>query len=108
VRILSIYLADAHGGKKVRRDFANLQAELASRGIAVEWRVIDSTQIRDTHDRWVIGDASARNVPNVNAIISGQHSELNLSTQRDGLAGLFEGYWNDAQPIESVWRPDET
>lgn len=103
VRILSIYLPDAHGGKKVRRDFGNLKAELAVRGVAVEWRVIDSTQIRDTHDRWVVGDASARNIPNVNAIISGQHSELNMSSQRDELAALFEGYWNNARPIETVW-----
>ncbi len=106
VRILSIYLPDVHGGKRVRRDFANLQSELAARGVKLEWHVIDSTKIRDTHDRWVIGDESARNVPNVNAIISGQHSELNLSSQREELARLFDGYWTDSVPIESVWHPE--
>lgn len=104
-RILSIYLPEVHGGKRVRRDFANLRSELTARGVTMEWRVIDSTKIRDTHDRWVIGDNSARNVPNVNAIISGQHSELNLSSQRDELALLFDAYWTDAAPIESVWQP---
>jgi hypothetical protein len=106
VRILSIYLPDVHGGKRVRRDFTNLQSELAARSVQMEWRVIDSTRIRNTHDRWVIGDESARNVPNVNAIISGQHSELNVSSQRDELAQLFEEYWDQATRIENVWQPE--
>jgi hypothetical protein len=72
----------------------------------VEWRVIDSTKIRDTHDRWIIGDESARNVPNVNAIISGQHSELNLSSQRDEISQLFEAYWAESNPIDNLWRPN--
>jgi hypothetical protein len=37
VRILSIYIEDLHGNKKVRRDFANLRTELAARGVAFEW-----------------------------------------------------------------------
>lgn len=103
VRILSLYLTDAHAGRKVKRDYDNLKTEFASRGVVLEWRAIDSRLIRDTHDRWVLGDATARNIPNVNAILSGQHSELNQSQQNEELARLFEGYWTQAQPIEDVW-----
>ncbi|MEV7826394.1 hypothetical protein [Microbacterium enclense] len=103
VRILSLYLADAHAGRKVKRDYDDLKTEFAARGVVLEWKVIDSRLIRDTHDRWVIGDATARNIPNVNAIFSGQHSELNQSHQNDELARLFEGYWAQAKPIEDAW-----
>jgi len=103
VRILSLYIDELHAGKKVRRDFVNLQTEFAARGVKLEWRVIASTLVRDTHDRWVIGDATARNVPNVNAIMSGQNSELNESSQHAVLAGVFDAYWTDARPIEDVW-----
>lgn len=105
VRILSLYMSDAHGGRKVKRDFGNLQTELTNRGVDLQWRVIDSSLIRDTHDRWIISDDTARNVPNVNAIFSGQHSELNVSGQRDELLGLFNGYWEAAQPVQEVWNP---
>lgn len=105
VRILSLYMQDPHAGKKSKRDYGNLKAELAARGVSLEWRVIDSTLIRDTHDRWVIGDKTARNIPNVNAIFSGQHSELNLSTQHEELAAVFQGYWDQSKPIEEAWVP---
>lgn len=87
----------------MKRDYGNLVAEFKSRGIDFEWRVIDSTLIRDTHDRWVITDTSARNIPNVNAIFSGQHSELNRSEQRDELQELFDNYWDEATEIRSLW-----
>lgn len=104
VSILSLYMEDYHSGRKVRRDYGNLKAELANRGVSLEWRVIDSKLVRDTHDRWVLTDSSARNIPNVNAIFSGQHSELNVSSQRDELASLFDGYWAVAVDIELVWE----
>lgn len=103
VRILSLYLSDIHSGRKVKRDFGNLRVELANRGVDLQWRVIDSSLIKDTHDRWVISDDLARNIPNVNAILSGQHSELNLSTQRAELSGIFDDYWGKSNPIDSIW-----
>lgn len=103
VRILSLYLEDYHSGRKVKRDFGNLVAEFGNRGVDLEWRVIDSKLIRDTHDRWVISETSARNIPNVNAIFSGQHSELNRSDQRVELAKVFDEYWSQAVDIATVW-----
>lgn len=103
VRILSLYLDEYHSGRRVKRDYGNLVTEFKARGIDFEWRVIDSKLIRDTHDRWVITDTTARNIPNVNAILSGQHSELNRSDQRDELEGLFDSYWGEASEIRSLW-----
>lgn len=98
VRILSLRLPE-HEGKRAQRQYRDLRAELAGRSVTLEWRTIDHTKIRDTHDRWIVGADSARNVPNVNAINTGQHSELNVSGQREELARLFDAYWQDAVPF---------
>lgn len=82
------------------KQYRDLRAELAGRSVDLQWRVIDSTQIRDTHDRWVIGADTARNVPNVNAIYTGQHSEMHASPSRAELSGLFDGYWAGAAPFD--------
>lgn len=99
VRILSLRMPE-HDGKRALRQYRDLRTELAGRSVALEWRTIDHTKIRDTHDRWIIGAESARNVPNVNAIYTGQHSELNASGQREDLASLFDTYWQDAVPFD--------
>jgi hypothetical protein len=99
VRVLSLRMED-HEGRRVLRRYRDLRAELAGRSVDLSWRTIDSKKIRDTHDRWIIGADSARNVPNVGAIYTGQHSELNLSAQRAELSRLYDGYWADAEPFD--------
>jgi hypothetical protein len=99
VRILSLRLAD-HDGKRTLRQYRDLRSELAGRAVDLSWRTIDSTKIRDTHDRWVISADTARNVPNVNAIYTGQHSEMHASPQRAELSRLYDGYWADAVPFD--------
>lgn len=98
VRILSLRLKDHEGNRTIKK-YRDLRAELATRSVDLSWRVIDSTKIRDTHDRWVLGATTARNVPNVGAIYTGQHSEMHASPQRDELSRLFNGYWAEAAPF---------
>jgi hypothetical protein len=92
VRIISLKLND-HEGKRVSRDYRDLRREFVSRSVDLEWRTIDSAMIRDTHDRWIIGNSEAWNVPNVGAIYSGQHSEINESEHAADLQKIFDGYW---------------
>ncbi len=98
IRILSLELKD-NLTKAAREEYERLCKELSRKGISLEWRIIDSSKIRDTHDRWIIAANGAWNVPNVNAIHSGQRSELNRSTNRDEVETAFLGYWNQASPI---------
>lgn len=98
VRIISLQLSD-NSGKSAIRDYQNLRTELKGRSVDMEWRFIDSTAIRDTHDRWIIGSETAWNVPNVNAIFSGQHSELCRSDQHAELGILFNRYWLVAHSV---------
>lgn len=96
VRLLSLELPD-NSGKKARRDYKDIKAELQGRSIKFEWRTIDSTEVKRTHDRWIIGDNSAWNMPNVNSIYSGQHSEMHKSANGEELRKLFDQYWAKAK-----------
>jgi hypothetical protein len=98
VRILSLEL-DGNSGKAPRRAYHELQAELKNRGIILEWRFIDSKDVRGTHDRWLISQSKARNIPDVGTILAGNHSELNLSGQHLELKGIFEAYWSLGRPV---------
>jgi hypothetical protein len=99
IRILSLRLDD-NSGRNARRAYRDLREELLGRDIALEWRFVDSTTIRPTHDRWIIGRNVARNVPDVGSVLAGKHSELNLSEQGDALRRLFVRYWELAAPME--------
>lgn len=100
VRVLSLRLPE-HEGTRAARSYRALGNEFKNRGVALEWRTIDSSKVKQTHDRWIIGADSARNVPNVGAIYSGQHSELNRSDQCDELSRVFVAYWKEATPFSS-------
>jgi hypothetical protein len=107
VRVLSLLLVE-HDGRRARTAYRDLRAELLHRGIAFEWRTIDSTLVKDTHDRWILGRSTARNVPNVNAIFSGQHSEFTTSDHGDTLRALFHRYWEEATPIHGGTSKDSS
>ncbi len=100
IRVLSLALPD-NTTKRGVKDYKRLQTELGGRSIKFEWRVIDSRKVKVTHDRWVIGQGTARNIPNLNAILSGQHSEINRSDQQQELKKLFEAYWREGVSIDA-------
>jgi len=101
VRILSLHNSDIVTRKTLRL-YTSLVQELGSKGIKVEWRVVDSRLVRDTHDRWVISASSAWNVPNANAILSGQNSEIVRSESVGQLLQLFLGYWEKATHVLDI------
>ncbi|MEO5949654.1 MAG: hypothetical protein ABIP74_04580 [Candidatus Saccharimonas sp.] len=99
VHILSIAMPTSLG-RKAKMKYHNLQLELHGRGIGFEWRFIDSALIRDTHDRWIVGQSVAWNVPDVNTLLSGNHSEIARSTNHDKLKLLFDVYWERATQMD--------
>jgi len=101
IRVLSLVLHE-NSNARTLREYLNLKRELAAKGIAFDWRVIASAEIRDTHDRWILGIGSARNVPNLNAILSGQRSELNASPNNRSIEAAFLEYWERSLDLESA------
>lgn len=94
VKILSLDLGEVNLNSLAKKDYKRLQIELANKGIKLLWHTVDSKLIRDAHDRWIIGgNGYARNVPNVNAINSGQKSELYLTDNYIEVLDTFNKYW---------------
>lgn len=100
IRILSLQLPD-NSTPKIRKSYQSLKAELAYRGISLEWRYIESTMVRDTHDRWIIGSNSAYNVPDVGTIMSGNKSEMSASDNAMRLNEDFSAYWDEGVEVGS-------
>lgn len=98
IRVLSLRLPDNSSSKAVRA-YRALKIELANRGIAFEWRFVDSAIVRDSHDRWIIGSDSAYNVPDVGTVMSGNKSEMSASKSAERLNADFEGYWSQGQEV---------
>jgi hypothetical protein len=97
VRVISLALSE-NETRKAKRAYRDLARELGGRGIEFEWRFIESIQVRDTHDRWIITQGRSWNVPNLNAILSGQRSEILASGNTSELRGVFEEVWEKAAP----------
>lgn len=98
IHILSLRLED-NLNPAAKNEYNRLRQELTRKGISLEWRVIEDKNIKDTHDRWIIGENYARNVPNINAIHSGQRAELNLSNNYDEVLKAFLSYWDISTPV---------
>ncbi|MCG2798705.1 MAG: hypothetical protein L6367_09220 [Cellulomonas sp.] len=92
VRILS---GDAENVLSPRsmRDYDRFRAEMATRGIAVEWRIDDRTT-RDWHDRWIADDENKWNVPPINTLLKNDYSEISPATERPPL----EEWWARSTP----------
>jgi len=92
VRVLSVALSESQT-RKANRAYRDMRRELSSRGVNFEWRFVESALVRDTHDRWIIAKDEVWNVPNLNAILSGQHSELVKSSNAAELQEMFNRLW---------------
>lgn len=92
VRIIS---GDAENvvSAKSMKDYERFQAEMVTKGVAVEWR-IDSKVTRDWHDRWVADDKTVWNVPPINTLLKNDYSEISPASERPPLAE----WWGRSSP----------
>lgn len=97
VRVVSLALEE-NQTRRAKRAYRDLAREMQTRGISFEWRFIDSRDLRDTHDRWIITAGRAWNTPNLNAILSGQRSEIVSSGNAGELITVFDEIWDKAAP----------
>ena len=76
---------------KSYRDYLRFQEEMATKDIAVEWRV-DGT--REWHDRWLVDSSKVYNVPPVNSLFANQYSEILASDERPPV----DEWWKRSTP----------
>jgi hypothetical protein len=100
IHVLSLDLGEANLNTEAKKSYQRFKREMLNKGIEVLWRVIDSKLLRDTHDRWIMDNKKyLRNVPNVNAISSGQRSEMSKSENYSDVYPAFNNYWSKATDV---------
>lgn len=91
----TILSSDEHCTSAALTDFQRLKAELANRGVRLRWFLRAKADLRREHDRWIVADNLAYNIPPVRSLFKGQLSELNRTENVDMLrqrfAELLEG-----------------
>ncbi len=98
IKILSLGLNE-HVTIRAVREYKDLKKELFNKGMTLEWLKIDNTLIRDTHDRWILSDKMAWNLPDVNTIMSGNRSDINKSGSNKEMEVAFLDYLKHAEEI---------
>lgn len=87
IRILSGTAQNVLTPKSIR-DFQRFQTEMQGKGVASEWRA--DAAAADWHDRWLVDDAGAWNMPPVNNLFKNDYSEMLPTESRPPV----ETWWN--------------
>jgi hypothetical protein len=77
-----------------RRDFKRFAKEMKHRGIKAEWRVVSAEKMH-WHDRFILGERQAWNVPPFNTLYKGDYSEASRTPSRPP----FDRWWSDGTPL---------
>ncbi len=85
--------------KSTTKEYRRLKEELAHKGIELKWLVINSTKIRDSHDRWILTEQAGWNLPDLGTIIAGNRSEINTSPNYKEVTSAFNDYKGKAKEL---------
>lgn len=77
---------------KSLKDFRRFQEEMKGKGVTADWRM--DSEPPDWHDRWLIDDTGAWNLPPVNSLFKNDYSEMLPTDTRPPV----EDWWNRGTP----------
>jgi hypothetical protein len=80
-----------HCTSKAKGEYGRLRQEMQSRGVSLEWRIVDGATMPTFHDRWILDGDQCWNVPPVNTIFKGQASEMLRSQSRPDIDAYLRG-----------------
>jgi hypothetical protein len=86
-----------------KEDFKRFRKDMATRRIAVEWRVVPKKEARNIHGRFFISDDLSRNIPPLNTILMGTTDEILPS---DVGADDFDKWWEQGEDI-AAFTPED-
>jgi len=86
--------------------FCTFAAQMGTRGIKVEWRILDRETAEQIHDRCIITEGRSYNVPPINSVFGA--SQMAEITQSSIEPSHFDAFWCRGVDIES-WdmRPEK-
>lgn len=104
VKNLRILCGPGNIDENFKNKFLNIERELASEGTKVELRVFRHSVFHKFHDRWLVTDQSAYNIPPISSMMKGQLGEIKNTSHHESLA-LFEKYWpNSIDILTGDWN----
>ena len=95
IREIHILSGSAQVGADTGSDFKRFQNEMATLGIVAEWRVIERPD-QEFHDRFIVTNGKAWNVPPINTLYKGDYSEITATT-----APPFQAWWAKGKPLQT-------
>lgn len=100
VQEIRILTGNSNVNEKFKKDFERFQAEMNFRGIKAECKVIVNPSLyHQIHDRWLITENAAYNLPAVNTIYQNQYAEI-LKTENKP---PFEDWWKEGKDLILNW-----
>jgi len=97
IRILT---GTAQTDHNLRGDFERFKEELEEKGVNAEMRVISGDTASEIHDRWLISENHAYNIPSINTIGRGQYAEITEAASRPP----FNDWWDKGNDILEDWN----
>lgn len=100
VNKIRILTGTAQTDHRLRKDFEKFKNEMEAKGIKAEFRVLSGDTVHEIHDRWLLAENQAYNIPSINTIGRNQYSEITEAATRPP----FNDWWNESDDILNDWN----
>ncbi len=84
----------------LRKEFKKFKEEMENKGVDAEMHIMSKEDIRKIHDRWILDENRAFNIPSINTIGRGQHTEITETSSRPS----FDEWWAKSTDIIKEWN----
>lgn len=84
----------------LRKDFEKFKEEMEAQGVDAEMKVLSGGTAYEIHDRWLISENQAYNIPSINTIGRNQYAEITEAASRPP----FQDWWEESDDILQNWN----
>lgn len=100
VQEIKILTGTARTDHRLRSDFKKFREEMEKKGVKVEMRVLSGETADEIHDRWLLAENYAYNIPSINTIGRNQYTDITETTKRPP----FRNWWEEGDNILEDWN----
>lgn len=97
---VKILTGTAQTDHRLRSAFQKFKEEMEAQGVTVEMRVLSGETVHDIHDRWLLAENQAYNIPSINTVGRSQYAEITEAASRPP----FMDWWDESDDILEDWN----
>lgn len=97
---IKVLTGTAQTDHRLRKDFEKFKEEMEANGVDAEMRVLSGETAHDIHDRWLLAENQAYNIPSINTIGRNQYAEITEAASRPP----FFDWWAESDDILEDWN----